>query len=97
MDTQWLASSRGRVLHLPRELPGILGKAGLNRGIPDAESVLSTIEDGAVRRWTAEVIRAALDRAILSWLQLAPAERDAEMADRLATMPAMMGGAARGW
>lgn len=66
----------------------------LARGVPDAETVLHRIADPLVRRWTAEVIRAAVDRALLGWLTLAPAERDAEMAARLAEMLAQIGGVA---
>lgn len=65
----------------------------LGRGVPDAEAALGAIQDPTVRRWTAEIMSAAVDQAMISWLRLS-ADGDGEMARRLATVLAAIGGAA---
>ena len=68
-------------------------RAMLAQGVPDAEAALGAISDPTVRRWTAEIMSAAVDQAMLSWLRLSEAG-DREMAQRLATVLAAIGGAA---
>ncbi|GAA1663124.1 TetR/AcrR family transcriptional regulator [Fodinicola feengrottensis] len=66
----------------------------LARSVPISAQALAGIADPAIRRWTAEVIATTVDNAMLRWLELAPADRDDEMAPILARMLAGIGGAA---